>query len=451
MILAIGLVVDDADRRGRERGGEHGGEDLSPLEAAKLTMTQIARRADLDRARCWSRCSCRSRSSAGVTGKLYQQFAVTIAISMVISGIMALTLSPRSPRSSSRASRREEPILPAFERGFEHLRKGLRRRRRTRIQGWPVSHCLGSWASWPGSGSCSRSFRRASSRRGPGLLLVAIVAPDTANLDVVAKLTERVQKIVSADPAVQDVASVAGYSLLDGQVTNNAAVLFASDEAVRGAQGQVAAVVRDDPAAQCAVRRYQGGASRSLLIRRRSPAWARLAASSSTCRTAAPGDVRATGAAVAQFLEKARQRPELTGVSTTYTAATQQLFVDLDRSKAEALGVPVSEAFGTMQAFFGSQIAGQFSAFSRVWWVILQGGRELPHEPVGLRQGVRALQERRDGPAVEPHRHALRRLAQARDALQRLPRGEVHRQPGPGLQLGAGHCRNGGSRARAAR
>ena len=72
------------------------------------------------------------------------------------------------------------------------------------------------------------------------------------------------------------------------------------------------------------------------------------------------------------FLEKARQRPELAGVSTTFRAATQQLFVDLDRNRAEVLGVPVSDVFQTLQAFFGSQIAGQFTQFSRVWWVVMQ-------------------------------------------------------------------------------
>jgi multidrug efflux pump len=59
-------------------------------------------------------------------------------------------------------------------------------------------------------------------------------------------------------------------------------------------------------------------------------------------------------------------------VSTTFRAATQQLFVDLDRNKAEVLGVPVQEAFQTMQSFFGSSVAGQFSQFSRIWWVVLQ-------------------------------------------------------------------------------
>ena len=80
-------------------------------------------------------------------------------------------------------------------------------------------------------------------------------------------------------------------------------------------------------------------------------------------------------------MAKARQRPELQGISTTYRAATQQLFVDLDRSRAEALGVTVAEAFQTMQTFFGSQIAGQFSQFSRVWWVILQADASYRMNP----------------------------------------------------------------------
>jgi multidrug efflux pump len=84
---------------------------------------------------------------------------------------------------------------------------------------------------------------------------------------------------------------------------------------------------------------------------------------------------------VQALLAKARQRPELAGVSTTFSSASQQLFVDLDRNKAEVLGVPVSDVFQTMQAFFGSQIAGQFSQFSRVWWVVLQADADYRARP----------------------------------------------------------------------
>jgi multidrug efflux pump len=93
------------------------------------------------------------------------------------------------------------------------------------------------------------------------------------------------------------------------------------------------------------------------------------------------GDTKSTAEAVRAFIDKAQQRPELQGVSTTYSAATQQLFVDLDRNKAEVLGVTVADAFQTMQAFFGSQIAGQFAQFSRVWWVVLQADAHYRMNP----------------------------------------------------------------------
>jgi multidrug efflux pump len=82
-----------------------------------------------------------------------------------------------------------------------------------------------------------------------------------------------------------------------------------------------------------------------------------------------------------EFLIKARQRPELQGVNSTYRATSQQLFVDLDRAKAELLGVPVSDVFQTLQSFFGSQVAGQFSQFSRVWWVVLQADADYRARP----------------------------------------------------------------------
>jgi multidrug efflux pump len=93
------------------------------------------------------------------------------------------------------------------------------------------------------------------------------------------------------------------------------------------------------------------------------------------------GDVRTTDEAITSFMAKARQRPELMNVNTTFRANSQQLFVDLDRAKAEVLGVKVEEVFQTMQALFGSQVAGQFTQFSRVWFVIVQADAEYRIKP----------------------------------------------------------------------
>jgi multidrug efflux pump len=93
------------------------------------------------------------------------------------------------------------------------------------------------------------------------------------------------------------------------------------------------------------------------------------------------GDPRQTDDALKAFLAKARQRPELQGVSTTFRSNSQQLFVDLDRNKAEVLGVRVGDVFQAMQAYFGSQVAGQFSQFSRVWFVIIQADADYRARP----------------------------------------------------------------------
>ncbi len=114
------------------------------------------------------------------------------------------------------------------------------------------------------------------------------------------------------------------------------------------------------------------------------------------------GDARATGAAVETFVAKARQRPELQGVSTTYRAATQQLFVDLDRSKAEALGVTVSDAFTTMQAFFGSHDRRPVLAVLPRVVGDPAGGRELPDE--SRRTSTRCSCARRAAPTCRCRR-----------------------------------------------
>src|SRR6185295_5862436 len=228
MILAIGLVVDDAIVVVESVEANMAEKNLTPLEAAKLTMTQIAG-ALISIVLVLVAVFLPVAFLGGVTGKLYQQFAVTIAISMVISGIMALTLSPALAAIILKGHRgKKNRFFRWFERGFARLSKGYVGLVGRAIRGWPFA--LLAFAGIVAG--VVFMFRIVPSSFVPnedqGYFFAAIVSPDTANLEVVAKLTERVQKIVSADPAVQDVASVAGYSLIDGQIANNAAVIFAS-------------------------------------------------------------------------------------------------------------------------------------------------------------------------------------------------------------------------------
>jgi multidrug efflux pump len=213
-----------------------------------------------------------------------------------------------------------------------------------------------------------------------GYFFVIVEAPDTASQGYVGRITEQVEKILASEPAVQDIATVNGYSLVDGTFRNNAAILFPSMKpfAERTDPSQLTFSVLPR------LNRQFANIKEGFVFAINPPSIPGLGTTGGFefyIQNRGAGDPRATGEAVQAFIAAARQRPELAGVNTTFRGATQQLFVDLDRNKSELLGVPVQEAFQTMQSFFGSQIAGQFSQFSRVWWVVLQADAEYRVNP----------------------------------------------------------------------
>jgi len=380
MILAIGLVVDDAIVVVENVEVNMTKKGLSALAASKQAMTEIAG-ALISIVLVLVAVFLPVAFLGGVTGTLYQQFAITIAISVVISGIMALTLSPALAAIIIKAHHGEKKgFFRWFENGFARLTDGYVGIVARAIRGWPIA--LAAFAAV--IAGIVLMFRVLPASFVPdedqGYFFVVVEAPDTASLAVVGALADKAQKMVSADPAVQDVAVVGGYSLVDGQIRNNAAVLFASmkpfEEREDASLLTFAALPR--------LNRQFAALREGFVFAINPPSIPGLGTTGGFefyIQNRGSGDPRATNQALQAYLAKARERPELAGVSTTFRAATQQLFVDLDRNKAEVLGVPVQEAFQTMQSFFGSSIAGQFSQFSRVWWVVLQADGEYRVDP----------------------------------------------------------------------
>ncbi|HEY1329152.1 MAG TPA: multidrug efflux RND transporter permease subunit [Casimicrobiaceae bacterium] len=380
LILAIGLVVDDAIVVVENVETNMAAKGLPALEAAKVAMTQIAS-ALISIVLVLVAVFLPIAFLGGVTGTLYKQFAITISISMVLSGVMALTLSPALAAIIVKAHHGEKnAFFRAFERGFERLRTGYVGGVARAIRFWPIS--LAVYAAI--LAGIVVMFRIVPGSFVPdedqGYFFAVVIAPDTATRDIVAGIAKRAQEMASADPAVQDVASVAGYSLIDGQIQNNAAVLFASLKPFEQ---------RKDPAqlSFAALRRLNAQFAQikdAFVLALNPPAIPGMGTTGGFefyVQNRGSGDPQQTGQVVQAFIAKARQRPELQGVSTTFRPATQQLFVDLNRSRAEVLGVPVQDVFQTMQAYFGSQIAGQFSQFSRVWWVVLQADASYRMNP----------------------------------------------------------------------
>jgi multidrug efflux pump len=380
MILAIGLVVDDAIvvvENVETNMTKHG---LGALEASKRAMTEIAG-ALISIVLVLVAVFLPVAFLGGVTGTLYQQFAITIAISVVISGVMALTLSPALAAIIIKAHHGEKRgFFRWFDNGFNRLTQGYVGAVAHIIRGWPLA--LLAFAAV--IGGIVVMFRILPGSFVPdedqGYFFVIVEAPDTASQGYVAALTEKAEKILAAEPAVQDVARVNGYSLVDGQFRNNAAVLFPSmkpfEERTDPSQLTFSVLPR--------LNQQFAGLKEGFVLAINPPSIPGLGTTGGFefyIQNRGAGDTRATAQAVQALIGAARQRPELVGVSTTFRGATQQLFVDLDRNRAEVLGVAVQDAFQTMQSFFGSQIAGQFSQFSRVWWVVLQADADYRVDP----------------------------------------------------------------------
>ena len=380
MILAIGLVVDDAIVVVETVEANMTTKKLSPFEAAKVAMTEIAG-ALISIVLVLLAVFLPVAFLGGVTGTLYKQFAVTIAISMVVSGVMALTLSPALAAIILKAHHGEKKgFFLWFEKTFERVRQGY-------VGG--VGHMISN----PVKGMVAfiavivavvALFRILPSSFVPdedqGYFFVVLGVPDSASQTVTGKLAAEAEKILLADPAVQDVATVNGYSLIDGQQQNNAAVQFVSMKSFEERKDASMLSFAALPRLNAAFARLRDG----FVLALNPPSIPGMGTTGGFefyMQNRGSGSVSTTQEKLNAFLAKARQRPELQGVSTTFRSNSKQLFVDLDRNKAELLGVPVSEVFATMQAYFGSQVAGQFSQYSRVWWVIVQADADYRAKP----------------------------------------------------------------------
>ncbi|RLJ65147.1 efflux RND transporter permease subunit [Sulfurisoma sediminicola] len=380
LILAIGLVVDDAIVVVETVEANMSARKLSAFEAAKAAMTEIAG-ALISIVLVLLAVFLPVAFLGGVTGTLYKQFAVTIAISMVFSGIMALTLSPALAALILKAHHGEKKgFFLWFENTFERVRLGY-------IGG------VGRLIDNPVKGLAAFAavlvavialFRILPSSFVPdedqGYFFVVVGVPDAASQAVTGRLASEAEKLIRADAAIQDVATVNGYSLIDGQFQNNAAVLFASLKPFEERKDASLLSFAVLPRLNAAFTKLRDG----FVLALNPPSIPGMGTTGGFefyLQNRGSGEVVKTQAKLDEFLAKARKRHELQGVNTTFRSNSKQLFVDLDRNRAELLGVPVAEVFQTMGAYFGSQVAGQFSQHSRVWWVILQADADYRARP----------------------------------------------------------------------
>ena len=383
MILAIGLVVDDAIIVVEAVEHKMATKGMSPREAAHEAMQELTG-ALISIVLVLAAVFVPVAFLGGMTGTLYKQFAITIAIAMVFSGIVALTLSPALAALILKPGHGEKKgFFLAFERGFERVTDryvdGVR---------WLLAHrVIGVGLFLLTLGGVFALFRVLPSSFVPdedqGYIFTAVMLPDAASLERTTDVSDRVVDILLDHPAIADAAQIDGFSLLDGQTRTNASAIFVALKSFeeRSESGETSFTAIAD------LQHRLAAVKSGLVFPVNPPAVPGLGVTGGFdfyLQDRSGGSPAQLEAAVRGFVAAARQRPELAGVSSTYSATQQQLHLDVDRAHAELLGIPVQDVYATLQAYFGSMFVSQFTQFGRVWQVIMQAEGEYRDDPADL-------------------------------------------------------------------
>jgi hydrophobe/amphiphile efflux-1 (HAE1) family protein len=307
----------------------------------------------------------------GITGQLYQQFAVAVSVSMLISALNALSLSPALCAVLLRHRGPARGVIAYLQRGIDKGRDGYIRLVRPLARRALITGAL-VLAFALGTGWLAKIIPTGFlPEEDQGAFFVEIQLPDAASLNRTSRVVEEVEKIVQHRPWTQNVTSVVGYSLIDGLALPNKALLIVGlkpfDERTDKSLSVFSALAEVNPL-------FRGIAAANVIAFNMPPISglgnaAGFELQLQSLAGAAPKDL----AAVADGLViAANQNPALAGVYTTYGASTPQVYLQLDRERAETLGVSIGDIFTALQTTMGGTYVNDFNRFGRTWQVKVQ-------------------------------------------------------------------------------
>ncbi len=385
MILAIGLVVDDAIIVVENVEHNMASRGMSAMEAAKKAMQDLTG-ALVAIVLVLGSVFLPVAFLGGMTGTLYKQFAVTIAISMVLSGVVALTLSPALAARILKPGHGEKK---GFFKWFEDSFTRLTDRYAAGVR-WLINHKTVGLGLFCGViVAVVVLFKVVPGSFVPdedqGYLFVGAIMPDAASMERTTAVADRAVQTLQTNRFMGDITQINGYSLIDSSVRDNAGLLFAALKPYQERKGEGSdsfSVVTD-------LRHKLAGIKEGMVFPINPPSIPGLGSTGGFefyIQSKGGGSVQELEKITKSFVAETRKRKELSSVSSTFSASQQQMYLDLDRARAELLGVPVSTVYDTLQSYFGSAYVGQFVQYGRIWQVIIQSEPEYRNEPNDLTQ-----------------------------------------------------------------
>ncbi len=375
LVLAIGLVVDDAIVV-VEAVEHHIEQGMAPREATLKAMSEVQGPV-IAIARILAAVYVPVAFMSGVTGRLYQQFALTIAVSVLISAFNALTLSPAlsamllKPRAHAHPRGTVRRLGDGYNRWFGRATNGYVRvtRALTRKLAIPLALLLGvTVASWALGRRLPSGFVPDEDQ---GYAVIGVQLPDGASLQRTKAVYEKIDAILDKEPGLRTYNGIAGFSFFTRTAASYMGTGFVSfkpwDERYT-----------PDMTAAAILRRLNAQFSRipeARVIAVAPPAIPGISATggfSMMLQDRSGGSYDFLAQNVQKFVAAARKRPELTDVRPNFSPAVPQLFADVDKDKALAEGVSIQEIYNALQTFLGGSYVNDFTRFGRQWRVFVQ-------------------------------------------------------------------------------
>jgi HAE1 family hydrophobic/amphiphilic exporter-1 len=386
LVLAIGLVVDDAIVV-VEAVEHHIEEGLSPKEAALKAMEEIAP-ALVGIALVLSAVFIPTAFIPGITGRLYQQFAVTIAVSVVISAFNALSLSPALAALLLKPREKRGGLLKRFfdwfNRTFEKATNGY-----VGVCGRLIrksAFALGMLVAF----GCAAGFfsNKVPSSFLPdedqGFFYINLQLPSASSFERTDHVARKIEEILAKTPGVESTTSVIGFSLLSFTRSTYNAFFWVTlkpwdDRKSREEQFQVM---------KARLNRQLSQIPDGIAFDFSPPAIPGVGASGGftfILEDRAGKDIPFLTSNLNTFMTAARKRPEIASLSTTFLGSVPQQFIEVDRDKVIKQGIAINDVYRTVQAFMGGLFINYFNRFGRQWQVYIEaeGDYRTNEENVG--------------------------------------------------------------------
>jgi multidrug efflux pump len=379
MILSVGLVVDDAIVvvENVERHIENG---LSPKDAAKKAMEEVTGPVI---AIVLVLCSVFIPVAflGGITGQLYKQFAITIAISVTISGFVALTLSPAlcslilKPREGKRKG-----FFGVFNSLFDRARDGYGSMAARVIRRWVIALGVFVIVVFLAVGMFKVIPHGFLPEEDQGYFITVVQLPDGASKQRTVAVLNKLEDYYGTIPAIYGTQALVGQNFVFGTRGPNAATVFTPlkhwDERKKP-QEQVKALIG-------AAYKEFAKIPEALILAFNAPSIRGLGATggfSVELQDPGGGDFKKFASVVQEFVAEAKKDPAIGAIGSSLRIAAPRIYANINRDRAKALGVPISDVFDTLQAYFGNLYINDFIKFGRVYRVQTEAEPQFRSSP----------------------------------------------------------------------